>query len=44
MLNGKYENFVTAHIEAAVECIPTKPKAKCKPPWKSIAVRENEKT
>ena len=28
-LNDKYENFVTAYIEAAVKCIPTKLRAKC---------------
>ena len=27
-LNDKYENFVNTHVEAAVECIPTKVKAK----------------
>ena len=27
--NGEYENFVTTHLEAAVECILTKPRAKC---------------
>ena len=25
--NNKYENFVTTHIEAAAECIPTKARA-----------------
>ena len=29
-LNEEYENIVTAHIQAAVECIPTKLKAKCR--------------
>ena len=27
--NDKYENFVTAHTEAAAECIPSKLRAKC---------------
>ena len=31
--NDEYENFVTAHIEAVAECMPTK----CKVPWESIA-------
>ena len=26
--NDEYENFITAHVEAAAECIPIKPKAK----------------
>ena len=26
--NDKYENFVTAHLEAASECIPVKSKVK----------------
>ena len=25
----KYENFVTAYMEAATECIPTEPRVKC---------------
>ena len=28
--NDEYENFVIAHMEAAAECIATKPNAKCK--------------
>ena len=40
-LNDKYENFVTTHIEAAAESIPTKPRGKCRTPWESIA-RKNE--
>ena len=31
--NNEYEKYVTAHIEAAAECIPTKTRAK----WESIA-------
>ena len=30
--NDKYENIVTAHLEATAECIPTKPTAK----WESL--------
>ena len=37
--NDEYENFVTAHLEAA-ECIPTKPRVKCKTPWESLVVRK----
>ena len=36
--NDEYGNFVTAHIEAAAECIPTKTRAECSISWKSIAV------
>ena len=28
--NGKYEKFVTAHLEAAAECIPIKSRVKCR--------------
>ena len=38
--NDEFENFITTHIEAAAECIPTKPKAKYRVSWKSIAVTE----
>ena len=31
-LNDEYENSVAAQSEAATECIPTKPRAKCKVP------------
>ena len=41
--NEEYENFVTTHKEAAFECITTKPRAKCRIPWKSIAIREKIK-
>ena len=34
------ENFITAHIEAAAEYKPTKPRAKCRVSWESITVRE----
>ena len=40
--NSKYENFVTAYIKAAAECIPTNPRAKYKVPYVSIAVREEQ--
>ena len=36
----KYENFVTAHMEAAAECIPTKPRAECRVSWESLVVRK----
>ena len=29
----EYENFITAQMEAAAECIPTKPRAKCRILW-----------
>ena len=41
-LNDEYENFITTRIEAAVECIPTKPRAKCRVLWESIADRRKE--
>ena len=31
---------VATHMEAVAECIPTKPRAKWRVPWKSIAFRE----
>ena len=34
--NDECEHFVTAHIEATEECIPTKPRAKCRVPWELI--------
>ena len=40
--NDNYENIVTAHKESVVECIPIKPKAKCRISWESIAVREKQ--
>ena len=39
-LNDKYENFVTTHLEAAAECIPTGPKVKSWVPKESTAVKE----
>ena len=43
--NDKYENGVVAHIEeeeeeAVKECIPTKPRAKCRLPQASLVVRK----
>ena len=39
-LNDEYENFVNAHLEAAANCIPTKPRTKYRVPWETLAVRE----
>ena len=36
----EYENFVNAHLEAAANCIPTKPRIKCRVPWETLAVRD----
>ena len=41
-LNDEYENFVTAHIQAAGKCIQIKPKAKCRVLSKVIAIREKQ--
>ena len=38
--NDEYEDFVNAHFEAAVKCIPTKPMTKSRVPWEKLAVRE----
>ena len=38
--NEEYENFVSAHLEAASECVPTKQRAKRSVPWETEAVRE----
>ena len=38
--NDEYENFVNAHLEAAVKCIPTKLKTEYRVPWETLAVRE----
>ena len=40
--NDEYENFVTTHLETAVECIPTKPRAKFIVPWESKAIKEKQ--
>ena len=42
--NVEYENFVNALVEAAVECIVTKLRAKHRVPWETQAVRKNEIT
>ena len=39
-LNDEYENFVNAHLEMAAKCITTKPRAKYRVPWETVAVRE----
>ena len=39
-LNDEFENFVTTHIEAAAECIPTKPTAKCWVLWEAVIITE----
>ena len=39
-LNDEYENFITAHIEVAAECIPTKPREKSRVQWESLSVRK----
>ena len=36
--NDEYGNFVNAHLEAAVECIPIKQRAKPRVPWETLAV------
>ena len=38
--NDEYENFVTAHLEAAAKHIPTKQRAKHTAPWETKEVRE----
>ena len=38
--SDEYENFVNVHLEAAVECIPTKQRAKSRIPWETLAVRK----
>ena len=38
--NDEYENFVNAHLEAAANCITTKPRTKYRVPWETLAVRE----
>ena len=37
-LNDEYENFVSAYMEEAAECIPTKSRAECRVPWESLVV------
>ena len=38
--NDEYENFINAHLEAAVNCFPTKPKSKYRVPWETLAIKE----
>ena len=38
--NDEYANFVNAHLEAAVNCIPTKPRTKYRVSWEMFVVRE----
>ena len=38
--NEEYKNFVSAHREAASECVPTELRAKRSVPWETEAVRE----
>ena len=40
----EYENFITTHLQAFAECIPTKPRAKCRVRWESKVKWENEIT
>ena len=37
--NDAYENFVSAHLEAAAYCISTKQRVKHRVPWETLAVR-----
>ena len=39
--NEEYENLIHAYIETAPECIITKPRAKQRVPWETVAVRKN---
>ena len=36
--NDEYENFVTSQTGAAIECIPTKPRAEYWVPWESLII------
>ena len=38
--NEVYENFINAHLEVAVEFIPTKQRIKSRVPWETLVVRE----
>ena len=37
--NDEHENFVSAHLEAVAECMPTKQRTKPTVPWETLAVR-----
>ena len=38
--NDEYENFVNAHLEAAVKCIRKKLWTKSRVPWETLSIRE----
>ena len=40
--NDKYENYVSTHIKAPVEHLPTKHRAKCYVQWELLAVRRKQ--
>ena len=40
--NDEYENFVIAHMEAAAESIPTKPRDVCKVPQELLVVKKKQ--
>ena len=40
--NDEYENFVSTHIEAAAESIPTNQRAKCKVPWEATTGKKQD--
>ena len=42
ILNDGYENFVTTLKGAVAECIPSKPIAKFRVSWESIAVKKEQ--
>ena len=37
-LTDEYEIFINAHLEVAVECIPTKQRTKSRVPWETLVV------
>ena len=41
-LNDEYENFTDPYMEAALECIPTKLRAKHRVLWEILTVREKQ--
>ena len=40
--NSEYENFINAHMETAVECIPTKLRTKHRVPWETYIKKKRE--
>ena len=40
-VNDEYENFLNVYSEEAVECIPTKQRAKPKVPWETLPVKKS---